>query len=126
MSEKADLERKAIQALRSYREALARAEELEQEEATARKEVFERLNRLEISKGQVDVSALRWEVIAAGQAAISRLSEIRAALSEATAKLDSAYRVVAALDQELGSISGVEKGKQNPLETGSEESTDIV
>jgi multidrug resistance efflux pump len=126
MSEKADLERKAIQALRSYREALARAEELEQEEATARKEVFERLNRLEISKAQVDDSASRWEVIAAGQAAISRLSEIRAALSEATATLNSAYRVLVAFDQELGYIPGVEKGKQNPLETGSEESTDIV
>jgi multidrug resistance efflux pump len=126
MSEKADLERRAIEALRRYREALARAEELEQEEAAARKEVFECLNRSEILKAQVDVSRLRPEVTAAGQAAISRLSEIRAALSEATASLNSAYRVLAVLDEELGYIPGVEKGKEDPLENGSEESRDIA
>jgi hypothetical protein len=124
MSEKADLERKAVEALRCYREALAEAEKLEQEETAAREEVFKRLHRAEISKAQVDVSGLKPEVTAAGQAAISRLSVIRAALSEATATLDSAYRTLAALDEELGYIPGVEKGKQTNLEAGSEQSTD--
>jgi hypothetical protein len=52
MSEKADLEKKAIEALERYREAYARAEALEQEEAAARQEVFRRLNRLEIAKAK--------------------------------------------------------------------------
>jgi hypothetical protein len=124
MSEKADLERKALDALQRYREALAQAEKLEQEEAAAREEVFKRLNRAEISKAQTGVSGLRPEVTAAGQAAISRLSEIRTALSEATATLDVSYRILAALYEELGYIPGVEKCKQDPLEAGSEKSND--
>jgi hypothetical protein len=124
MSEKADLERKAIEALQCYRETLAEAEKLEQEETAAREEVFKRLHRAEISKAQVDVSGLKPEVTAAGQAAISRLNEIRAALSGATAALDLAYRTLAALDAELGYIPGVEKGAQSSLEAGSEKSND--
>jgi DNA repair ATPase RecN len=126
MSEKADLERKAIEALRHYREALARAEQLEEEEAAAREEVCKQLARFEISNSQDDAPRCSPHAIAAGQAAISRLSEVRTALSEATVSLSSAYRILAALDEKLGYIPGVEKGKQDPLETGAGESSDVA
>jgi DNA repair ATPase RecN len=126
MSEKADLQRKTIEALQHYREALARAEELEQEEAAARREVFKRLKRFEISSAQDDASRVRPEIVEAGQASLSRLSEIRAALSEATATLDSAYRMLVALDEELGYIPGVGAAEPNARETGPGESTDVV
>jgi hypothetical protein len=116
MGEKADLEKKAIEALERYREAYARAEALEQEEAAARHEVFKRLNRLEITKAKGEAAR---EAVAADQKAISRLSEIRAALSEATATLDSAFRDLAALDEQLGYIPGVSAAKPNGSDIGS-------
>lgn len=94
MSEKPDLEKKAVEALQRYREAYARAEALEQEEAAARQEVFTRLNRLDIAKAKEVAARVRPEIVAADQAAISRLSEIRIALSEATAELNSAFRTL--------------------------------
>ncbi|MGD9657967.1 MAG: hypothetical protein ACR65U_08430 [Methylocystis sp.] len=51
---------------------------------------------MEIAKAKGGASRLRPEIVAADQAAISRLSEIRTALSEATAELDSAFRTLAA------------------------------
>ncbi|MGJ0503058.1 MAG: hypothetical protein ACR65X_04790 [Methylocystis sp.] len=119
MSEKADLEKKAIKALERYREAYARAEALEQEEAAARHEVFKRLNRLEIAKAKGGAVRVKPEVIAADQEAISRLSEIRTALSEATAALDSAFRTLAALDEKLGYIPGIGAAKPNGSDIGS-------
>ena len=118
MGEKADLEKKAIEALERYREAYARAEALEQEEAAARQEVFRRLNRLEIAKAKGGAPPVKPEVIAADQEAISRLSEIRTALSEATATLDSAFRALAALDEQLGYIPGVSAAKPNGSDIG--------
>ncbi|MGJ0532843.1 hypothetical protein [Methylocystis sp.] len=119
MGEKADLEKKAIEALARYREAYARAEALEQEEAAARQEVFKRLNRLEIAKAKGEAARVKPEVIAADQEAISRLSEIRSALSEATATLDSAFRTLSALDEQLGYIPGVSAAKPNGSDIGS-------
>nr|CCD32191.1 Hypothetical protein SC2p2_00350 [Methylocystis sp. SC2] len=119
MGEKADLEKKAIEALARYREAYARAEALEQEEAAARQEVFKRLNRLEITKAKGEAARVKPEVVAADQEAISRLSEIRTALSEATATLDSAFRALAALDEKLGYIPGVSAAKPNGGDIGS-------
>ena len=58
-------------------------------------------------------------IIAADQEAISRLSEIRTALSEATATLDSAFRALAALDEKLGYIPGVSAAKPNGSVIGS-------
>lgn len=118
MSDKADLEKKAIVALERYREAYARAEALEQQEAAARQEVFRRLNSLEIANAINGASRARPEIIEAGQAAISRLSEIRTALSEATATLDAAFRVLAALDEKLGYIPGVSVPKPEGTEIG--------
>jgi len=119
MGEKADLEKKAIEALERYREAYARAEALEQEEAAARQEVFKRLNRLEITKAKGEAARVKSEVIAADQEAISRLSEIRTALSEATGELDSAFRTLAAFDEQLGYIPGVSAAKPNGNDIGS-------
>jgi hypothetical protein len=119
MGEKADLEKKAIEALQRYREAYARAEALEQEEAAARQEVFKRLNRLEITKAKGGPARVKPEVIAADQEAISRLMEIRAALSEATGELDSAFRTLAAFDEQLGYIPGVSAAKSNASHIGS-------
>ena len=128
MSEKADLERKAVEALERYREAYARAEALELEEAAARQEVFKRLDRLEIANAKDGSSRVRPEVIAAGQAAISRLSEIRTALSEATATLDRAFRVLAALDERLGYIPGVSATKPDgrDIRSSQEESGELA
>ncbi len=119
MSDKADLEKEAIEALERYREAYARAEALEQEEAAARQEVFRRPNRLEIAKAKGGTARVKPEVIAADQEAISRLSEIRTALSEATATLDSAFRALAALDEKLGYIPGVTAAKPDGSDIGS-------
>lgn len=126
MSEKANLEKKAVEALERYREAYARAEALEQEEAAARQEVLKRLNRTELAKTKDGASRVSPDVIAAGQAAISRLSEIRTALSEATATLDVAYRALVALDEKLGYIPGVGTAKPNAEETGPEESPNLA
>ena len=63
MSENADLEKKAIEALERYREAYARAEALEQEEAAARREVSRRLNRLEIAKAKGESAHVNPEVM---------------------------------------------------------------
>jgi len=119
MSERSDLEKKAIEALQRYREAYARAEALEQEETAARQEVFRRLNRLEIAKAKGGAARAKPEVIAADQEAISRLSKIRSALSEATGELDSAFRTLAAFDEQLGYIPGVSAVKPNGSDIGS-------
>jgi hypothetical protein len=104
MGENIDLEKRTIEALQRYRESLAKAEELEQEEAAARRELFKRLGRFEITSLEDHASAVRPDVVQAGQAAISRLNDVRLALSKATATLDSAYRNLAALDEALGYI----------------------
>lgn len=104
MGEKADLEKQAIEALEHYREAFAKAVELEKEEAAARREVFKRLNHFEIANAKNHGTAVKPEIIQAGQAAISRLNEIRIALSKATETLDSAYRALIAFDEALGYI----------------------
>lgn len=119
MDEKADLEKKAIEALQLYREALARAEELEKQEAAARREVFKRLNHFEIASAKDRASAVRPEVIQAGQAAISRLNGIRIALSKATETLDSVYRTLAALDEALGYIPNAGMAKPDATDAGS-------
>jgi hypothetical protein len=58
------------------------------------------------------------EDIAAHQEAISRLGEIRAALGEATATLDAAFRALAALDGKLGYIPGVSAAKPYGSDVG--------
>jgi len=103
MGENAELEKRAVEALQQYRDALARAEELEREEAAAREDASKRLNRF-ATADVAGASKITVEIVQADQAAIARLNEIRLALSRATAALDSAYRNLAALDKALGYI----------------------
>jgi DNA repair ATPase RecN len=116
MGENADLEKRATEALRRYREALAKAEEMEQEEAAARRALAEWQGRVEIAILDGHASPGRSHLIQTGQATIARLHEVRCAMSEATAALDSAYRTLAALDDELGYIPT--PGAANPDATG--------
>ncbi len=118
MGEDGDLEKTAIEALQRYREAFARAEELEQEEAAARRELFKRLGRFEIASLEDHASTARPDVVQAGQAAISRLNEVRLALSKATATLDSAYRILAVMYDELGYVPIPGTATPNTIDTG--------
>ncbi len=104
MGDNVDLEKRAIEALRRYREALARTEELEQEEAVARRALADWQGHVEIAIFDGPASPQRSHLIHTGQAAIARLHEVRFAMSVATAALDSAYRALAAFDDELGYI----------------------
>jgi DNA repair ATPase RecN len=100
MDEKADLESRAVEALQRYREALAKAEALEKEEAVARRALADWLRRLERPRAK-DALLDRREAMKQGQGAISNLTELRAALSAATAALDKAYHDLVALDHGL-------------------------
>ena len=104
MGDNADAERRAIDALRRYREALARIEEMEQEEAATRRALVDWQGRVKIAILDGVASSQRSHLIQSGQAIIARLQEVRLAMSEATAALDVAYRTLAALDEELGYI----------------------
>jgi len=102
MSENADLEKRAVEALLRYREALARVEALEQEEAAAHQTLVKWRGRVENSIFDGGAAAARSDLIEAGQDAISRLHDIRFAMSEATAELKSAFTALVALDDALG------------------------
>lgn len=104
MDDNADFERRAAEALRRYREALARVEELEEEESSARQALAEWQGRVEIAIFDGRASPGRSQLIQTGQTAIARLQEVRLAMSDATAALDLAYRALTALDDELGYI----------------------
>jgi len=104
VSGNADLEKNAVEALRRYREALARVEELEQEEEAAHRAVIEWRGRVEVSILTARASPTRSHLVQAGQEAISRLHEVRFAMSEATATLNSAFKALAALDDVLGYV----------------------
>lgn len=116
MDENADLERRAIEALRRYREAPAKVEELEQGEASARQALVEWQGRVEIAIFDGRASPGGSHLIQIGQTAIARLQEVRFAMSEATAALDLAYKALTALDDELGYIPV--PGAANPDATG--------
>lgn len=105
MGEQADQERTAVEALRSYRDALARAEALEKEEAVARRALADWLRGLEQPKNKGGPLNRR-EATQQGQSAISKLNETRLALSNATATLDAAYHALVALDGGLDFLRG--------------------
>lgn len=102
MSENVDLEKRALEALLHYREALAKVEALEKEEATAHQALVEWRGRVEKSTSDVVNSDARSNLIEAGQNAISRLHNIRFTMSEATAELKSAFTTLVAFDDALG------------------------
>ncbi len=104
MSSDANLKEKVIQAVHHYRDALAKVEELEKEEAHAQQTLTELLRHVEVAIVDSHACLARHDLFEAGQAAISRLSRVRRALSAATAALDETYRTLAALDRALGHI----------------------
>lgn len=116
MGDNADLEMRAIEALQCYREALARVEGLEQEEAAARRALAEWQGRVEIAMFNGHASPGRSHLIQTGQATIARLHEVRFAMSEATAALDLAYKDLAALDDKLGYIPIPGTAKPDPTD----------
>lgn len=120
MDENTNLERRTADALRRYREALARVEQLEQEESSARQALAEWQGRVEIAIFDGRASPGRSHLIQTGQTTIARLQEVRLAMSEATAALDLAYRALTALDDELGYI--LVPGAANPDATGAADS----
>ncbi len=85
-----------------YREALARVEALEKEEARAHQTLVEWRGRVEKSTSDPAASMAKSNFLGAGHDAISRLHNIRLAMSEATAELKSAFATLAAFDDALG------------------------
>ncbi|MGD9540291.1 hypothetical protein [Methylocystis sp.] len=102
MSESADLEKSVLEALLHYRKALARVEALEKEEASAHQALDEWRSRVEKSTSDAASSIAKSNLLEAGQNAISRLHDIRVAMSEATAELKSAFTTLVAFDDALG------------------------
>ncbi len=98
MNENADLERGASEALLHYRNALAKVEALEKEEATAQQALDEWRGRIGKLTSHFVSSDARSNFIEAGQKAISRLHSVRLAMSEATAELRSAFTILVAFD----------------------------
>ena len=113
MSENADLDKRAAEALLRYRAALARVEALEQEEAVAHRALVEWRSLVENSNLDGGGSAARSNLAEAGQNAISRLHDIRVAMSEATAELKSALTTLVAFDDALGYLPFPEATKSN-------------
>ncbi len=113
MSENADLDKRAAEALLRYRGALARVEALEQDEAVAHRALVEWRSLVENSNLDGGGSAARSNLAEAGQNAISRLHDIRVAMSEATAELKSALTTLVAFDDALGYLPFPEATKSN-------------
>jgi len=113
MSENADLEKRAVETLLRYRAALARVEALEQEEAIAHQALVEWRSLVENSIFNGGGSAARSNLAEAGQNSISRLHDIRVAMSEATAELKSALTALVAFDDALGYLPIPEATKSN-------------
>ena len=113
MSENVDLEKRAVETLLRYRAALARVEALEQEEAVAHQALVEWRSLVENSNLDGGGSAARSNLAEAGKNAISRLHDIRVAMSEATAELKSALTTLVAFDDALGYLPFPEATKSN-------------
>ncbi len=113
MSENANLDKRAAEALLRYRAALARVEALEQDEAVAHRALVEWRSLVENSNLDGGGSAARSNLAEAGQNAISRLHDIRVAMSEATAELKSALTTLVAFDDALGYLPFPEATKSN-------------
>ncbi|WP_371422613.1 hypothetical protein [Tardiphaga sp.] len=109
MSDQADLEKKAIEALRHYRKALATVESLEQAEASSRRAMTGMLPDLERAILEDCASSVKDNLFQTGLAAVSRSNEAWDALSKATTRLEAARQALVALEQQLGYIPGVSK-----------------
>jgi len=118
MSQDADLEKRALEALLHYREALAKVEALEKEEATAHLALVEWRGRVEKSTSDPAASIARSNLLGAECDAISRLHNIRNAMSEATAKLKSAFTTLVVFEDALGYLPIPEATDSNEKDAG--------
>lgn len=114
MNSNLDLEKRTVVAIRHYRDTLARAEILEQEEADARRALANTLLDLGRAVDTGAVPSQKHSLFKIGLAAASRSDKARVALSEATARLDSARLALAALEQRLGYFPKVSTAPADP------------
>jgi hypothetical protein len=114
MSGNTDLESKTIEALRHYREALSTVEYLEREETSAHQALTNMLPDLSCALLDEGTPSFKRSLFKIGSVAVLRSDEAWTALSEATAKLDTARLTLAALEQQLGYIPGVSIAPGDP------------
>ncbi len=117
MSDDANLENTTAQALRHYREALAKVENLEREEASAHQGLIEMMPAFERAILENRAPSVRQNLFETGVAAVARSDDSWRALNEATATLEVARQALTALEQQLGYIPD--------LPTAGEDSKDI-
>lgn len=117
MSDDANLENTTAQALRHYREALAKVEKLEREEASAHQALIEMMPAFERAILENRAPSVRQNLFEPGVAAVARSDDSWRALNEATATLEVARQALTALEQQLGYIPD--------LPTAGEDSKDI-
>ncbi|MET4296313.1 hypothetical protein ABIB06_007067 [Bradyrhizobium sp. LB8.2] len=110
MSGNTDLESRVVAAIRQYREALKWVEDLEREDACAHRALKSTHVDLDRAmRGRV-APHLKDSLFEIGSAAVSRSDEAQNALAEATAQLESARLILAALERQLGYIPEVSMG----------------
>ena len=107
MSDDANLESRTAQALRHYREALAKVETLEREEASAHRALIAMLPDFERAILENRAPSVRQNLFETGLATVARSDEAWYALNEATATLGVARQALTALEQQLGYIPDV-------------------
>ena len=113
MSDQADLEKKASEALGQYRKALATVESREQAEASAQRALTRMLPVLERAILEDGASSVKDNLVQTGLAAVSLSNEARDALGEATTTLEVARQALVALEQQLGYIPDVARVAAN-------------
>jgi len=114
MSGNTDVESKSIEALRHCREALGTVENPEREEASAHQALTNMLPDLSCALLDEGTPSFKRRLFEIGSVALLRSDKAWAALSQATAKLDSARLTLAVLDQQLGYIPGVSIAAGDP------------
>ena len=107
MSDQADLEKKTIEALGHYRNALATVESQEQAEISAQRALTGMLPDLERAILEDCAPLVNDNLVQAGLTAVSRSNEAWDALNKATTTLEVARQALVALEQQLGYIPGV-------------------
>ncbi|MCA1537723.1 hypothetical protein I6F21_34990 [Bradyrhizobium sp. NBAIM03] len=112
MSDKSDLENRAIEAIWNYREAFAVVGRLERKERSAHRALTRILPELGRALRSQDTRCFK-NSIKIGSAAVSRQNEAWANLTEATARLDSARSTLAALERQLGYLPKVSKPRDS-------------
>jgi hypothetical protein len=117
LSDDANLENTTGEALRHYREALAKVENLEREEASAHQALIEVMPAFERAILENRAPSVRQNLFETSVAAVARSDDSWRALNEATATLEVARQALTALEQQLGYIPD--------LPTAGEDSKDI-